>query len=390
MTAPQSTKKAKRTKPAKPKKDYPLFPHASGQWAKKVKGRILYFGIWDDPDAALTLWLHEKDYHYAGVQPPPIGETAITVGHICQMKIDSINSQIATGEKTVNAARPYVRARKRIEKFFGKNTPVKMLTPERFAALRTQLAKDVSLKTLEGRIAEIRAIFNHAKKNGKLTRPTEQLWGTQFNKPSLDNLEAESDKKGDRILTADEIKSLLAHASPTMKAMILLGINCGYGNTDCGQLEFRHIDDGYAVLRRGKTKRKRRCPLWPETKKAIEDIAGERTERLVFVTKYGNTWQPQMKDSKAGKQTYTDPIAQEFAKLRKRASVSGYGKTFYTLRHMFQTIGDETLDFVCVMDLMGHKDTTISAKYRGDLTDARRKKVTQHIRKWLFGKRGAK
>lgn len=389
MTVPQSTKKAKRPKPAKPD-GYPLFPHASGQWAKKVKGRVFYFGVWDFPDEALKLWLHEKDYHYSGVQPPPIGETSITVGHICQLKIADIENQIATGEKSVNAAKPYERAAKRIKKFFGAKTPVKMLTPERFAKLRTELAKDVGLKTLEGRIAEIRAIFNHAKKNGKLTRPTEQLWGTQFNKPSQDNLEAERDEKGERVFTPSEIKALLAQASPTLKAMILLGINCGYGNTDCGELEFRHIKDGYACLRRGKTKRKRRCPLWAETAKAIKDAAGGRTEGLVFVTKYGNTWQPQAKESKSGKQTYSDPIAQEFAKLGKRAGVTGYGKTFYTLRHMFQTIGDDTLDFVCVTDMMGHKDTSISAKYREGLTDARRKKVTKHIRKWLFGKQVAK
>jgi hypothetical protein len=43
-TAPQ--------KPSKPFPDFQLFPHITGRWAKKIKGKLHYIGPW--VDAALT------------------------------------------------------------------------------------------------------------------------------------------------------------------------------------------------------------------------------------------------------------------------------------------------------------------------------------------------
>src|SRR6516225_3643840 len=43
----------KPSKPSKPSPDFPLFPHATGRWAKKIKGKMHYFGPWDDPKGAL-------------------------------------------------------------------------------------------------------------------------------------------------------------------------------------------------------------------------------------------------------------------------------------------------------------------------------------------------
>ncbi len=106
-----------------------------------------------------------------------------------------------------------------------------------------------------------------------------------------------------------------AAADQPLKAMILLGINCGFGNHDCGTLPKSAVNlkTGWVSFPRPKTAIERRCPLWPETIKAIREAMAQRPKAkqrehddLVFVTKYGQPW---------SKDTSTNPVSQEFRKL---------------------------------------------------------------------------
>jgi hypothetical protein len=80
---PASTKR--RKKPKKPHPSFPLTPHNNGQWCKKIRGRVHFFGVWEDPDAALQNYLRVAEALHAGRKPreESISPDALTVKHAC-------------------------------------------------------------------------------------------------------------------------------------------------------------------------------------------------------------------------------------------------------------------------------------------------------------------
>src|SRR6202140_4587868 len=85
------------TKPSKPYADFPLFPHATRRWAKKIRGKMHYFGPWADPDGALAKYMAEKDDLHAGRKPRP-DAGAPTVKDVANAFLNHKKSRLDAGE----------------------------------------------------------------------------------------------------------------------------------------------------------------------------------------------------------------------------------------------------------------------------------------------------
>src|SRR5476651_796248 len=94
FTAPRLQRKPH--KPNKPYPEFPLFPHATKRWAKKIRGKMHYFGSWDDPDAALKKYLEDRDDLYAG-RTPRSKTTGLTVRELLNRFLTNKQSLVETG-----------------------------------------------------------------------------------------------------------------------------------------------------------------------------------------------------------------------------------------------------------------------------------------------------
>src|SRR5262245_40203378 len=280
-------------KPAKPYPDFPLFPHNNGCWAKKIRGRMHYFGAWADPDGALQKYLAEKDSLHAGRTPRP-DPAALTVKDLANAFLNAKQVMVDGGELSPRTWAVYKEAADAVVSAFGKTRLVADLAADDFARLRKQLAGKYGPHGLGTRIQCVRCLFKYASDTDLIDRPVK--YGPDFKRPSKKTLRLHRAAQGPKLFTAEEIRRLLDAAGPPMKAMILLGINCGFGNADCGTLPLAAVDFDHGIIDfpRPKTGIPRRCPLWVETVEAIRAALAcrpkpkhEKHAGLVFSTQRG-------------------------------------------------------------------------------------------------------
>jgi integrase len=383
------------SRPKKPREDFPLFPGACGRWRKKVRGKVHYFGkVADDPkgERAVLLWLDQKDALLAGRKPRKESD-GVSIRHICNDFLTKKEVQRDAGRITNRTLLDYIGAAKVLVDAFDGERPLDDLAADDFDQLYAQfVAKKYNPNTITNLVGRVRSICKFAFDQGHIAKPLK--FGTSF-RPApqwqLDKLRDDNAlEHGDRAFQRDDLLATIAAADQPLKAMILLGVNAGFGNNDCGRLPLRalDLDAGWVRFPRPKTGVRRRCKLWPETVDALREAITLRPKHkdpvdagLVFITKYGHAW---------AKKTQDGPISKEMTKLLKRIELHRPGLGFYSLRRTFETIGGDACDQVAVDFIMGHKDGGMAQKYRERIEDKRLIAVTTHVHKWLFPKRKAK
>src|SRR5262249_47668347 len=160
----------KPAKPEKPSPDFPLFAHAAGVWAKKIRGRLHYFGPWSDPGGALKKYLEQKDALHAGRKPREATEGTI-VHELVNRFLNQKQALVDVGELAPRTWRDYKEACDEVVAAFGKRRLLADIDPDDFAALRNALAEKWGPHRLSKTIQFVRCVFKFAFEAGLVAVP---------------------------------------------------------------------------------------------------------------------------------------------------------------------------------------------------------------------------
>ena len=380
-------------KTTKPPVKFPLFLHRTGQWAKKVRGRMYYFGT--DKDKALAKWTHDREYLEKGLPVPAAGVVGCSLRDLANNFLNAKKALLETGELSPRTWRDYYETCERMLDTLGKTRTVGSLGAADFDRLRAGLARNRGPIALGNEIQRVRTIFKYAFEADLIDKPVK--FGATFKKPSRKAVRKERHAAGERMFKAADLRRVIDAASVPMKAITLLGINAGFGQTDVANLTLDALDlaGGWVNLPRAKTGIARRAKLWPETvqalREAIEarpDPKREEHDRLVFVTKYGRPWVRVVRKQDASGDEKpagaVDSIRLEFHKLLNALGIKRERMGYYWLRHTFATIGGSSKDQPAVDFIMGHARDDMPSLYRERIDDARLEAVAKVVHDWLF------
>lgn len=416
----RKARKPAKDRPEKPYRDFPLSPHASGAWQKKILGKVHYFGRWgkivkgkmerlpgDGWKEALDLYKAQADDLHAGRTPRvrKMGE-GLTLVVLCDAFFVAKKRKLKTGEITALTLAGHKQVTDLLIAQFGRDRLVDDIAADDFAALREVMAERWGLVRLCNQIQAVKSVFKFGYGSGLIVAPVR--YGDEFVKPSAAVLRKNRAKNGEKMIKEVELRRILdaltgkevetgqtdektgkpvkitLASNPNLRAMVLLGVNCGFNNKDCADLPLKalDLDGGWVNFPRPKTGIPRRCPLWPDTVTALrEAIAGRPIPRqgeaagLVFLTSRGRAWIVRGQ---------ANPVSVAARAAMKAVGIHHDRIGFATLRHVFRTVADGCRNQVAVNQIVGHADGSMASVYRERIDDSRLRAVADHVRAWLW------
>ena len=356
---------------------FPLALHPTGQYCKKIKGKIRYFGT--DKKQALERYLAQATYLHGCQNSIQIASNGnMTLRELCDLYLQYQHSKVLAEDLTPKHHNDQISSLSKLMSFLGQGCKIESISTLDLQNYKRKLQSAyASVDRLNLNISVMKAMFHWARRNDVLE--------------TIPNIDAIS--KGKVVhkemytFSSEQIKKLLSAADMKMRAMIWLGLNCGFGCTDCGKLKWKDLDlkKGRVRLARNKTGIRRNFPLWPETIQALKELP--RSGQLVFYTSEGHPWVTTLvKTNGDGEREYTsvNRITPTFSRLMKKVRIHApKGTGFYALRRMAATMAARSGDPFAVQRLLGHVDLTMATRYVQDVSE-QTDRVIENSRKYVI------
>jgi integrase len=349
MNDSESTRKTRSDK-------FPLTLHKTGQYCKKIKGKMHYFGA--ERQEALRRYQEQATYLHTEVgNTCARWDAGLSIGTLCNLYLDHQEARRKIGDISPRHFYDQKNLLKGFARHIGVNRSISDVTTLDLQNYKKKLINaGKNPNTINNRMAAVKAMFHWAIDNEAIDRP-----------PNLKVLKkVPSRKRSRQTFTPGQISLLLKHGSVQMKAMIWLALNCGFGCTDCAELTWGHLDleKGRVSLPRGKTGVMTDLVLWPETIEALKPVPHKG--ECVFHTRRGNPWVGPVDESGRNR----DTVSSEFSRLIRKAGIEAEtGVGFYTLRRTEATLAAQSHDPFAVQKLLGHADLKMATVYVQDVSE---------------------
>ena len=157
----------------------------------------------------------------------------------------------------------------------------------------------------------------------------------EFKRPAKSVMRRERAAKGIRMFKPAELRRILADANPQVKAMVLLAVNCGFGNTDVTTLPLPAVDlaggwVSYAADPRRESSRpvvrsgRRPQRPWRQSWRHASPRRTANTRVCSSSHSGANAWATGTKGATG--------VTHEFRKILDKLGLYRKGLSFYTLR----------------------------------------------------------
>jgi hypothetical protein len=178
---------------------------------------------------------------------------ALRLQALCNAYLNHKNAPLEANELSPRTWRNYTEATDLLIEQFGKGRLAADLRPDDFASLRNAMSKKWGAVRVRDFIQRVRSVFKYGYDSELLDAP--MRFGPGFTRPSKKTVRLGRAEKSQRMFEAEEIRALaqgalvvgdsgpkLVQPSTSLRAMTLLGVNCGFGNADCGTLPLAALD----------------------------------------------------------------------------------------------------------------------------------------------------
>lgn len=416
-------------RPPKPYDTFPLFPHSKGYWCKKIKKIQLGFGSWAWPNrneyekswkAALKRYQkHQEDLARGEAVLNSDGQLNLDL--LVDAFLTFKHDQADRKEISSRMFYEYVLALRHFRNALGGELTIASLeqAPGLISTYCAEVDARLGWHAFNKQMTLLRAMFRWA---------ADPLGGNMLSVPfrMLGLFKKKGEKalrKAKRLKTADhggeyvpagELRCLLTGAGITLRAQLLLGYFCAYGNTDCSDLPINAINRrpaselsipaGWGLIHfpRPKTEVDRAAVVPPIVLKAIDDVLARRHSPLMkewssrlFITRFGypfvrdRVW----RDSEGiiDRPVHIDSVGMIYSKLRLRVfscpehhgwELDATGSECLTCRKPFAPVrkmGFYALRHTAITDASGCADVDVLSRFQGHIMPGMRRFYVEQI-----------